>query len=102
MINGELTWKSILELVFDRVSGKNKEVLSETDYDKVNQASAELVDKVGLDEVLPCTKKFLNLNVLDKNVNFKELERFPIVWQKVYGTAIDVVAVEARQLALAK
>ena len=103
MINGkEMSWKSICDLVCDRVAGKNNDDLSEADYEKINARSVELVDEVGVDEILPYAKKFMNMNILDKNVDFKQLENFPVVWHKIYSTSVDVVAVESRQIALPK
>lgn len=97
----EATFKELAKGVLDMVIGEcpipNEEVSA-----KINADIAEKGKDVGLDEILPFAKKILNLNVLDKKVNFKVFESFPALWQKLYGTSIDLVAVENRQTVLAK
>jgi len=97
----EATFKELAKDVLDMVIGESP-ILNEEVSAKINADIAEKGKDVGLDEILPFAKKILNLNVLDKKVNFKVFESFPALWQKLYGTSIDLVAVENRQIVLAK
>ena len=97
----EATFKELAKDVLDMVIGEcpipNDEKCAE-----INAEIAEKGKDIGVDEVLPFVKKILNLNILDKKVNFKIFESFPALWQKLYGTSINLVAVENRQTVLAK
>lgn len=95
-------WKTLAGYVISRVAGEEKEVLTQAQYDELNVAAASLVKDVDIGEVLPLSKKVMNLNILDKNVNFKEFEKFPIVWQKLYSVSMDVVAAEMGQAVMAR
>ena len=97
----EATFKELAKGVLDMVIGESP-IPNEEVSAKINADIAEKGKDVGLDEILPFAKKILNLNVLDKKVNFKVFESFPALWQKLYGTSIDLVAVENRQTVLAK
>lgn len=97
----EATFKELARDVLDMVIGESP-IPNEEVSAKINADIAEKGKEVGLDEILPLAKKILNLNVLDKKVNFKVFESFPALWQKLYGTSIDLVAVENRQTVLAK
>lgn len=97
----EATFKELAKDVLDMVIGESP-IPNEEVSAKINADIAEKGKDVGLDEILPFAKKILNLNVLDKKVNFKVFESFPALWQKLYGTSIDLVAVENRQTVLAK
>jgi hypothetical protein len=97
----EATFKELAKDVLDMVIGESP-IPNEEESAKINADIAEKGKDVGLDEILPFAKKILNLNVLDKKVDFKIFESFPALWQKLYGTSIDLVAVENRQTVLAK
>ena len=97
----EATFKELAKDVLDMVIGEcpipNDEKCAE-----INAEIAEKGKDIGVDEALPFVKKILNLNILDKKVNFKIFGFFPALWQRLYGTSIDLVAVESRQVVLAK
>ena len=95
-------WKTLAGYVISRVAGEEKEVLTQTQYDELNTAAIALAKDADIGEVLPLSKKVMNLNILDKNVNFKEFEKFPIVWQKLYSVSMDVVAAEMGQAVMAR
>jgi hypothetical protein len=97
MVNGESSWKEIADFIYEGMSGQTKISLEEKDYEVINKRLLEISKDVGLDEVLPFSKKVMNLNILDKANDFSLLEKFPIFWKKVYGLSIDLVAVESRQ-----
>jgi len=90
-------WKSLCGYVVGKVAGEIDEKLSDEQIDEINKEAIKLVKDVGIDEVLSFAKKVMNLNILDKKVNFKIFEEYPAVWHKLYSTSIDVVAVEAGQ-----
>ena len=90
-------WKSLCGYVVGRVAGENDEKLSNDEIDEINKVAIKIAKDAGIDEVLPFAKKVMNLNILDKKVNFKIFETYPTVWHKLYSTSIDVVAVEAGQ-----
>ena len=97
----ESTFKELAKDVLDMVIGECP-IPNDEEGAKINANIAEKGKDVGIDEVLPFVKKILNLNILDKKVNFKIFESFPALWQRLYGTSIDLVAVESRQVVLAK
>lgn len=102
MVNGEMNWKDLSGYVFDRIVGKNVDKLSDEDCERLDRRAAALLKEIDVVELLPMVENVMNLNILDKNIKFKELERFPSVWQKIYAIAIDIVAAENRQAILAK
>lgn len=97
----EATFKELAKDVLDMVIGESP-IPNEEESAKINADIVEKGKDVGVDEILPLAKKILNLNVLDKKVNFKIFETFPALWEKLYGISIDLVAVENRQTVLAK
>ena len=97
----EATFKELAKDVLDMVIGECR-IPNEEECAKINANIAERGKDVGIDEILPFAKKILNLNILDKKVNFKIFGFFPALWQRLYGTSIDLVAVESRQVVLAK
>ena len=86
MVNSVKSWKTLSECVLNRVCGIDKTSLSQDEYENL-----DVEYDVGIDEILPVGKKIMNLNILDKNINFRELEKFPKFWRKIYSTCIDVV-----------
>ena len=97
----EATFKELAKDVLDMVIGECP-IPNDEECAEINAEIAEKGKDIGVDEVLPFVKKILNLNVLDKKVNFKIFGFFPALWQRLYGTSIDLVAVESRQVVLAK
>ena len=95
-------WKSLAGYVVGRVAGEETEELTQTQYDEINKASKPLAEGAGIDDVLTVSKKVMNLNILDKKVNFKEFSKFPIIWQKIYSVSMDVVAAEMGQAVMAR
>ena len=96
----ESTFKELAKDVLDMVIGECP-IPNDEECAEINAEIAEKGKDIGVDEV-PFVKKILNLNILDKKVNFKIFESFPALWQKLYGTSINLVAVENRQTVLAK
>ena len=90
-------WKSLCGYVVGKVAGDKDEKLSNDEIDEINKVAIKIAKDAGIDEVLPFAKKVMNLNILDKKVNFKIFETYTAVWHKLYSTSIDVVAVEAGQ-----
>ena len=97
----ESTFKELAKDVLDMVIGECP-IPNDEECAEINAEIAEKGKDIGVDEVLPFVKKILNLNILDKKVNFKIFESFPALWQRLYGVSIDLVAVESRQAVLAK
>ena len=97
----EATFKELAKDVLDMVIGECP-IPNDEECAEINAEIAEKGKNIGVDEVLPFVKKILNLNILDKKVNFKIFGFFPALWQRLYGTSIDLVAVESRQVVLAK
>lgn len=95
-------WKSLCGYVVGKVAGENNEKLSNEQVDEINKVAIKIADDAGIDEVLTFAKKVMNLNILDKKVNFKIFEEYPAVWHKLYATSIDVVAVEAGQSVMSR
>ena len=97
----ESTFKELAKDVLDMVIGECP-IPNDEECAEINAEIAEKGKDIGVDEILPFVKKILNLNILDKKVNFKIFESIPALWQKLYGTYINLVAVENRQTVLAK
>lgn len=95
------TWKELAESVVAMVMGE-KELPNDEGFESFNSEINEVIGEIGIDELLPYTKKLLNLNILNKNVNFKILEKLPAFWRAVYDLSINLVAVENRQIVLGK
>ena len=96
------SWNSFSNFVIERVSGVNSEDLTQAEIDEINEASVKLVKDVDIGSIIPKAKKLANLNILDKKVNFKELEKFPYFWYTIYPVEIDVVAAECGQAVMAR
>ena len=88
----ESTFKELAKDVLDMVIGECP-IPNDEECAEINAEIAEKGKDIGVDEVLPFVKKILNLNILDKKVNFKIFESFPALWQRLYGVSIDLVAV---------
>ena len=97
----EATFKELAKDVLDMVIGECP-IPNDEECAEINAEIAEKGKDIGVDEVLPFVKKILNLNILDKKLNFKIFENFPALLQKLYGTSINLVSVENRQTVLAK
>ena len=97
----ESTFKELAKDVLDMVIGECP-IPNDEECAEINAEIAEKGKDIGVDEVLPFVKKILNLNILDKKVNFEIFGFFPALWQRLYGVSIDLVAVESRQAVLAK
>jgi hypothetical protein len=95
-------WKSLCGYVVGKVSGEIDEKLSIEQIDEINKIAVKIAKDAGIDEVLPFAKKVMNLDILDKKVNFKIFEEYPAVWHKLYATSIDVVAVEVGQSVMSR
>ena len=97
----DATFKELAKDVLDMVIGESP-IPDEEQCARMDANIAEKAKDIGLDEILPLSKKILNLNILEKNVNFKIFEYFPTLWRLLSKAAIDLVAVENKQIALAK
>ena len=95
-------WKSLCGYVVGKVAGEIDDKLSNDEIDEINKEAIKIAKDAGIDEVLTFAKKVMNLNILDKKVNFKIFETYPAVWHKLYSTSIDVVAVEAGQSVMSR
>ena len=95
------TWKELAESVVAMVMGE-KELPNDEGFENLNSEINEIIGDVGIDELLPYTKKLLNLNIVNKGVNFKILEKLPVFWRAVYDLSINLVAVEAGQIVMGK
>lgn len=90
-----LTWKAISESVLAAVNGNG-----DCDYEAVERTVNS--KKFGIDQVLPLAKKIMNLNILDRKVNFEVFENLPTLWKMILGTAADVVAIDCGQAVMAR
>lgn len=96
------SWKSLSGFIFDRVSGENKDIFTDEEYESININARKILKDVGNDLIVAQAKKIINLNILDKNVSFDIFEKLPSVWKKYYSLSIDVVAAENGQYIMAR
>lgn len=94
-------WNNLSTFVVNRVSGEDTTELSQEDIEKINAASLELAKDADIGIFIAKAKKLMNLNILDKKVNFKVFEQFPYMWQMLYSKSIDIVAAECGQSVMA-
>ena len=95
------SWKDLSGFVYDRVSGRDKTDFSDEDWELINREGSKLVKDIGVDEISPKAKKLMELNILDKNVNFKVFEKIPAIWAAFYKNSIKIVAIENGQAIMA-
>lgn len=92
------TWKELADEVLLMMTGEKSIPTNEDEITAMNVAFETKAKELGIDSTLPFSKKVLNLNILDKKVNFKVLELFPALWKTVYATSMDYVTSELRSL----
>lgn len=86
------TWKDLSGFVSDRVSGIDKSEISDDDWVILDKNAKEILVDVGADEIQNKAKKLMNVNILDKNTDFKFFEKVPNIWRAYYTTSIGLVA----------
>lgn len=92
------TWKDLNGFVFDRLTGVDKSEVSDEEWETLNKNSLPILNDVNIDEIQSKAKKVMNVNILDKNVNFKFFEKIPNVWNAYYWTSIGMVAAASGQI----
>lgn len=92
------TWKDLSSFVFDRLIGVDKSEVSDEEWETLNKNSLPILNNVSIDEVQSKAKKVMNVNILDKNINFKFFEKIPNVWNTYYWTSIGIVAAVSGQI----
>ena len=73
-------WENLSDFIFTRVSGADKSPLSESDYELLNKEGNNVIKNIAIDELFAETKKIMNLNILDKDVDFSFFEKVPNLW----------------------
>ena len=73
-------WENLSDFIFARVSGADKSPLSESDYELLNKEGNNVIKNIAIDELFVETKKIMNLNILDKDVDFSFFEKVPNLW----------------------
>lgn len=95
------SWKNLGSFIFDRISGFDKEPLSDEDWELIDREGSKILSEKGLGDIMPKVKKILGVNILDKNTDFKFLEKIPHVWKAIYTAMIDITAAENGQSIMA-
>lgn len=91
-------WKDLSGFIFDRATGVNKDVISDDEWAQLDKDAVGIMGEVGNDEIQAKAKKIMNLNILDKNVDFKFFQKIPNVWALYYTNCIALAAVSAGQV----
>ena len=81
------SWKELSTFIYERVSGVDKSPLREEDYELLEKEGGKIISERGVDEVVAKAKKIANLNILDKNVDFKFFENVPTIWSAYFNAA---------------
>lgn len=92
------TWKDLNGFVFDRLTGVDASDVSEDEWSLLDKTAAPILNDTSIDEIQSKVKKIMNLNILDKNVNFKFFEKIPNIWAAYYSTAIGMIAADFGQV----
>ena len=100
MVNNKSSWKDVAEFVCAKITNGKKGDFTENEIKVINEVSAN--SELGVDQILPYAKKLLNVNILDKNVDFTFVEQVPEFWNKIYSVSMDYVAASSRQHVMAK
>ena len=87
-------WRNLSDFIFARVSGADKSSLSESDYELLNKEGNHVIKNITIDELFAETKKIMNLNILEKDVDFSFFDKVPNLWSVYYKGAEGVLASE--------
>lgn len=87
-------WRNLSDFIFARVSGADKSSLSESDYYLLNKEGNNIIKNIAIDELFAETKKIMNLNILEKDVDFSFFDKVPNLWSVYYKGAEGILASE--------
>lgn len=84
------TVKELTDFLFDVVVGKEAiPYNSDEEAKEFDERGYDIFCNEGNDIAIAKTSKLANLNILDKNVNFKVFEKLPKIWS-VYQNATEI------------
>lgn len=87
-------WNSLRTFVYDVVSGVDKRLFSDEQLSNLNHVGAKILLNVGEKDVAEAVNQIMELNILNKNVNFKVFDSLPAIWMVYYHSSIKAVSME--------
>lgn len=90
-------FKNLSDFVYERIiDSKSYETLSEEDGSKLEKATASILDAANPEIIRAKVLKIMNINILDKNVNFSIFDKLPSLWRTYYLLSQPIAEVGVR------